>query len=123
ASLLRCDADDHRLAMRRVVVVVENRARTKAKPAPEPAPKPAPKPQPQPAVTSQSLADGQTVEGQVGWDAQVSGPLARVEFLVEGAVRATATAAPWGWTWDTSGEAPGQHAIAVRALAADGRSA
>jgi N-acetyl-anhydromuramyl-L-alanine amidase AmpD len=97
----------------------------KPKPKPKPpAPKPKPKPKPvPPAVTSQSLADGTTVQGVVEWQAATTGPTARVEFLVDGTVRGTATAAPWSFTWDTTREAPGGHTVAVRAVAADGRTA
>jgi len=91
---------------------------TKPKPKPAPAPKPAAV-----AVTSQSLVDGQTVQGTVTWQAQTAGPVARVEFLVDDGVRGSATFAPWSFDWDTSAEAPGQHTVVVRALAADGRVA
>jgi len=93
-------------------------------PAPKPRPTPAPAPQPAPpAVTAQSLADGATVLGVVEWQAAASGRIVRVEFLVDGAIRGTATAAPWSFTWDTTQEAPGGHTVAVRAVADDGRTA
>jgi N-acetyl-anhydromuramyl-L-alanine amidase AmpD len=113
------EAVDGRVAKRKLVVVVANR-----KPVAKPKPKPQPKPKPAPvpiAVTSQSLADGQTVQGTITWQAQTTGPVARVEFLVDDGVRGSATAAPWTYTWDTAAEAPGQHTVVVRALAADGR--
>jgi hypothetical protein len=96
-----------------------------AKPAPKPpAPKPKPVPQPAPpAVTSQSLVDGATIQGTIEWQAATTGPVVRVEFLVDGTIRATATAARWSFSWDTSREAPGSHTVAVRAVAADGRTA
>jgi len=74
-------------------------------------------------VTAQSLADGATVLGVVEWQAAASGRIVRVEFLVDGAIRGTATAAPWSFTWDTTQEAPGGHTVAVRAVADDGRTA
>jgi hypothetical protein len=125
-------AVDGRSATRKVVVVVENRRHaapprarptSKPQPRPAPAPKPPPAPAPAPAVTSQSLANGQAVSGTIAWQAQTTGAVARVEFLVDGAVRATATAAPWTYAWDTAAEAPGPHAVAVRAVASDGRTA
>jgi N-acetyl-anhydromuramyl-L-alanine amidase AmpD len=141
-------AADGRVARRQVAVVVANaKPRPKpvppkpkppvrkppvpkpkppaAKPAPTPPaakPMPAPKPAP-PAVTSQSLVGGATIQGTVEWQAATTGPVARVEFLVDGTIRGTATAVPWSFSWDTSREAPGGHTVAVRAVAADGRTA
>jgi N-acetyl-anhydromuramyl-L-alanine amidase AmpD len=117
------EAVDGRVAKRKLVVVVANR-RPVAKPKPKPKPKPAPAPKPVPiAVTSQSLADGQTVQGTVIWQVQTTGPVARVEFVVDDGVRGSATSAPWSYSWDTAAEAPGQHTVVVRAVAADGRVA
>jgi hypothetical protein len=137
-------ATDGRVARRQVAVVVAN-AKPRPKPGPPkpkqpvpkkpaakpkpPAPKPpAPKPKPEPppappAVTSQSLVDGTTVQGAVVWQAATTGAVVRVEFSVDGTIRGTATAAPWSFAWDTSREAPGGHTVAVRAVAADGRTA
>jgi N-acetyl-anhydromuramyl-L-alanine amidase AmpD len=130
------EAIDGRAAKRKLVVVVANRrpaAKPKpkpkpkpAKPAPRPKPKPAPAPAPQPvpiAVASQSLADGQTVQGTVVWEAQTTGPVVRLEFVVDDGVRASSAAAPWSFTWDASAEPPGQHTVVARAFAADGRVA
>jgi N-acetyl-anhydromuramyl-L-alanine amidase AmpD len=118
---------DGRVAKRKLVVVVANRKPVaKPKPKPKPNAKPKPKPAPAPvaiAVASQSLADGQTIQGTVTWQAQTAGPVARVEFLVDDGVRGSATAVPWSYTWDTSSEAPGQHTVVVRAVAVDGRVA
>ena len=95
-----------------------------AKPMPKPAPRPAPKPAPAPpAVVGQSLLEGQTVEGAVEWQAQVTGAVARVEFVVDGLVRGTAGAAPWSFDWDTAAETPGRHVVLARAVAPDGRTA
>jgi leucyl aminopeptidase len=46
--------------------------------------------------------------------------VSRVEFVVDGAVRATVTAAPYAWDWDTAAESPGAHTLTVRAVGADG---
>jgi hypothetical protein len=73
-----------------------------------------------PEVLAQSLTDGQTVSGSVTWEATVRGSVARVEFLVDGAVRATATAAPFAYAWDTAAEAPGPHELLLRAVGVDG---
>jgi N-acetyl-anhydromuramyl-L-alanine amidase AmpD len=119
---------DGRDAKRRLPLVVQNhpavkrKQPTKPKPAPKPKPKPVPKPV-QPAVLAQTLTNGQTVSGSVSWQVQVSGPVAGVEFLVDGATIATAIAEPWTTTWDTSTIAPGNHTVSARAVTADGRSA
>ncbi len=39
----------------------------------------------------------------------------KVEFLVDGAVKATLTAAPWTWDWSTGTVANGTHSLSVRA--------
>ena len=71
-------------------------------------------------IVASSLADGQTVSGVPHWLVETSGNVARVEFVVDGAVRATATAAPYAYDWDTSAEAAGSHSLAVRATGANG---
>jgi N-acetylmuramoyl-L-alanine amidase/Bacterial Ig domain len=117
--VLSADAIDGRRAKRRVILVVKN-----TPPRPKPKPKPAPKPIPAPpAVTSQTLADGQTVQGTVDWQASTTGPVVRVEFRVDGIVRGTTSSSPWSYSWDTTAEAPGTHVVAVRAVASDGRTA
>jgi bacterial leucyl aminopeptidase len=55
------------------------------------------------------------VVGPVEWSADVRGTVERVEFLVDGAVRGTVTAAPWTYTWDTAAETEGPHRVTVRA--------
>jgi N-acetyl-anhydromuramyl-L-alanine amidase AmpD len=107
-------AADGRVAKRRLPLVVKNHV-LPAKP------KPKPKPLPAPEVTAQNLADGQTVSGLVDWRAHTIGPVARVEFVVDGAVIATPTREPWATTWDSSTVAPGAHTLEVRAYAKDGR--
>jgi hypothetical protein len=98
---LRARAVDGRTAARRVVVVVRNT------PAVVP-----------PGVTSQTLAEGQVVAGPVPWTAEVQGTVEKVEFLVDGVVRATVTQAPWTYAWDTVGETDGPHRVTVRATGA-----
>jgi hypothetical protein len=106
-------AADGRVAKRRLPLVVTNQVVTK--------PKPKPKPLPAPQVTAQNLADGQTVSGVVDWRAHTIGPVARVQFVVDGTVIATATTEPWATTWDSSTVAPGAHTLEVRAFTKDGR--
>jgi N-acetyl-anhydromuramyl-L-alanine amidase AmpD len=108
-------AADGRVAKRRLPLVVENHVVKKAKPKP--------KPLSPPQVTAQNLADGQTVSGHVDWRAHTIGPVARVEFVVDGAVIATLTTEPWATTWDSSTAAPGAHTLEVRAYTKDGRKA
>jgi N-acetyl-anhydromuramyl-L-alanine amidase AmpD len=116
-------ASDGRVAKRRLPLVVVNHPLPKKKPLPKPKPKPKPKPLPPPEVTAQNLADGQTVSGVVDWRAHTIGPVARVEFAVDGAVIASATTEPWATTWDSATVAPGAHTLEVRAYTKDGRRA
>jgi N-acetyl-anhydromuramyl-L-alanine amidase AmpD len=106
-------AADGRVAKRRLPVVVNNHPRPKKKPAP--------KPLPAPEVTAQNLADGQIVRGIVDWRAHTIGPVARVEFVVDGTVIARLTAEPWAVTWDSATVAAGAHTLEVRAFTKDGR--
>jgi N-acetyl-anhydromuramyl-L-alanine amidase AmpD len=73
-----------------------------------------------PAIASDSLVDGQTVAGMQHWLVDASGSVRRVEFVVDGVVRSTASAAPYAWDWDTAQDAAGAHALVVRAVGADG---
>jgi hypothetical protein len=106
-------ATDGRVAKRRLPLVVAN----------HPVQRPKPKPLPPPRVTAQNLADGQAVSGVVDWRAHTIGPVARVEFVVDGTVIATATTEPWATSWDSSTVAPGAHVLEVRAFTKDGRKA
>jgi N-acetyl-anhydromuramyl-L-alanine amidase AmpD len=122
---------DGRVAKRTLPLVVSNRrharAVTKPKPKPKPTPRPSPgaKPKPLPAakVVSQSVVDGSTIGGLVDWRAHTTGPVARLQFVVDGTVLATATQEPWSTSWDTTLLAPGAHVLEVRALVKDGRVA
>jgi hypothetical protein len=71
-------------------------------------------------VAASSLVDGQTVSGTQHWLVETGGSVARVEFVVDGAVRSTAAAAPYAWDWDTTQDTPGTHALVVRAIGVDG---
>jgi N-acetyl-anhydromuramyl-L-alanine amidase AmpD len=112
-------AADGRVAKRRLPLVVANHVVQKPKPKPRPKPKPLPPPE----VTAQNLADGQSVTGIVDWRAHTTGPVARVEFVVDGTVIATSTTEPWATAWDSSTVAPGAHTLEVRAFTNDGRKA
>jgi hypothetical protein len=71
-------------------------------------------------VVADSLADGQTLSGVQHWLVETSGSVTRVEFVVDGLVRGTATVAPYAYDWDTTGETPGRHQLTVRAVGRDG---
>jgi N-acetyl-anhydromuramyl-L-alanine amidase AmpD len=71
-------------------------------------------------IVSSSHADGQTVSGVQHWLVDVSGAVARVDFVVDGTVRGSAAQAPYAWDWDTVADAPGAHRLVVRVTGADG---
>jgi N-acetyl-anhydromuramyl-L-alanine amidase AmpD len=73
-----------------------------------------------PKIVASSLADGQTVGDLQHWLVQTSGRVDHVEFDVDGVVRATVTAAPYAWDWDTTAETPGPHQLVVKAVGPDG---
>ncbi len=73
-----------------------------------------------PSISAGSLADGQSVSGVQHWLVQAAGSVARIDFVVDGKVRSSATAAPYAWDWDTAQETPGLHSLAVRAVGTDG---
>lgn len=55
--------------------------------------------------------------------ADATSGVARVTFAVDGAPRATASAAPWAWTWPAGREAAGWHTVEARARDAAGNEA
>ena len=69
-----------------------------------------------------SLAEAQVVAGSVRWAATVTGAPAHVDFLVDGAVRATVTQKPYAFDWDTTRETNGLHTLLVRAVRSDGKT-
>jgi N-acetyl-anhydromuramyl-L-alanine amidase AmpD len=98
-------ARDGRVAKRRLPLVVSNDVRPKRPPLTPP---------------EQNLADGQIVTGPFEWHAHTVGPIARVQFVVDGAVIATERREPWTTTWTPT---PGSHTLEVRAFTRDGRQA
>jgi hypothetical protein len=75
-------------------------------------------------VTIPGLSLGQAVTGLVSFGAVPTGePVAHVDFLVDGAVRASVDEAPYTWGWDTALERNGRHVLTARAIGVDGRSA
>jgi hypothetical protein len=118
-------AVDGRVATRRVVLVVSNRPASR--PAPKPTPKPAPPPATPPApptlrILSQSVRDGQPVDGLVIWRVEAVGKPARVEFVIDGVSRGADVAAPYTFGWDTAAEASGAHTLTARAIGRDGKT-
>jgi N-acetyl-anhydromuramyl-L-alanine amidase AmpD len=110
-------ARDGRVAKRTLPVVVANRVHPK-----KVTPKAKAKPSPKVRVVSQNLQNGATVSGGVTWHAHTIGPVARVQFVVDGTVVATMTTEPWTTAWDSSTTSQGSHVLAVRALTKDGRT-
>lgn len=94
-------APDGRVVSSSVVVVVNNAAVA-------------------PKLVASSIADGQTVADNVHWLVEVTGKVERVEFLVDGALRGTASAAPYAWEWASGAETPGPHQLTVRVVGVDG---
>ena len=83
---------------------------------------------PKPQVVSESLADGQVVQGQVVWAVTIKGSVRRVEWLIDGRLRWTSTELPFVFggkdgTWNTTAETPGAHTLTVRVVTRDGSSA
>ena len=70
---------------------------------------------------AQTVANGQVAQGVVPWQVTAAGAVARIDFLVDGVVRSTATAAPYAYSWDTAAEPAGPHALAVRLTGKDGK--
>jgi hypothetical protein len=111
---------DGRIAERKLTVVVQNHvAKKKTKPVAKPKPNPVVPPQ----ITAENLADGQTVSGAVPWRAHTVGPVARVEFVVDGAVIETQTAGPWATSWNAAGVGAGTHVLELRAYTKAGAKA
>lgn len=109
-------SSDRRLAKRRVPVVVSNHV-VKPKPRPKPV-RGAP-----PQITAANVADGQAVSGVLDWRVHTIGPVARVEFAVDGVMIARETGEPWATSWDASTAAAGPHRLEVDAYTRDGQKA
>jgi N-acetyl-anhydromuramyl-L-alanine amidase AmpD len=109
-------AIDGRVARRTLPLVVANH------PVKKPVPKAVSKPVPAPQVISQTVADGSTLSGLVTWRAHTIGPVAKVEFLVDGSLVGRVVREPWTVSWDTSATADGSHVLTVRALTRSGRA-
>jgi hypothetical protein len=66
------------------------------------------------------LTNGQAVQGSVHVEAATSADTQRVEFSVDGRLRAVSTTAPFAFDWDTTVETNGPHTLQLWAVARDG---
>jgi hypothetical protein len=74
-----------------------------------------------PQIVSETLIDGQVVQGPVVWAVAVKGPVRRIEWLIDGKVRWTSTYLPFVFggpdgAWDATAEPPGPHTLTVRTV-------
>lgn len=75
-----------------------------------------------PTTSITAPANGATVSGTTLVTASASDNVgvARVEFYVDGALRATDTSSPYEWSWDTTADAGGSHSLTSKAVDAAG---
>lgn len=83
------------------------------------APRPVVKPAPVVKIATQTLTE--QAPGLTVWRVGVVGRVARVEFLVDGALRGADLAAPYTFGWSTVAEQPGPHVLTARAVARNGK--
>lgn len=76
-------------------------------------------------VTQNVIGSGGAVSGTYGWAATPSdvSATAKIEFLIDGAVKGTDTSSPYGYVLDTKTLTDGVHTWVVKATASDGRVA
>jgi hypothetical protein len=72
-------------------------------------------------IAGQTLTE--RAPGLIVWRVAVAGPVARVEFLVDGALRGRDVAAPYTFGWSTAGDRPGPHVLTARAIGKAGKAA
>lgn len=101
---------DGRVAGRSLTLVVSNRVR-----------RPKPRRTAPPQITAENVADGEAVSGAFVWRVHTIGSVARVEFVVDGAVVATESRGPWAATWDAGAARPGAHTLTAVAYTRDGQ--
>jgi hypothetical protein len=68
------------------------------------------------AVALLGVSDAQPVWGPLHVELELTGPVQRVEFLVDGVVRWRALTQPYTFDWDTTPEAPGAHELTAQAI-------
>ena len=116
-TAIATDTSNNSTASASVPVTVNNTV------APPPSPPPPPDTTP-PTVSISSPADGSTVTATVIVSATATDNVAvsRVEFFVDGALRATDTTSPYNYSWDTTALPNGNHNLIARAYDAAGNS-
>ncbi len=77
------------------------------------------------SVTITSPTNGATVVGTVNVAATASGQqsISKIDIRVDGAMKATLSASPYTWAWDTTGLADGQHTVTATATDSGGATA
>ena len=77
-----------------------------------------------PTVSITAPTSGATVSGSVNVTAEASDAsgVSRVEFLVDGALKATDTSAPYSFSWDTGSSSNGSHTLTATAVDTFGNS-
>lgn len=77
-----------------------------------------------PVTSVTAPANGSTVSGTTSVTASASDNVGvtRVEFLLDGVVQSTDTAAPYEWSWNTTTASNGAHSLSSRAYDAAGNS-
>src|SRR5215211_4161452 len=74
-------------------------------------------------VRAPNLRNGQLVKGTFRWRARTTGPVRKVEVLVDGKVRLRDLKAPFGGLWQTRSLKNGRHTIVIRAVGPRGKRA
>ena len=74
-------------------------------------------------VRAPNLRNGQVVKGTFRWRAKTSGPVRKVEVVIDGKVRLRDLRAPYGGLWRTTGLPNGRHTIVLRAHGPRGKRA
>lgn len=67
------------------------------------------------SVAAPNLRDGKVIKGAFRWRARTTGPVRKVEVLIDGKVRLRDLRAPFAGLWETRGLANGRHTVALRA--------
>jgi len=74
-------------------------------------------------VRAPNLRNGQLVKGTFRWRARTTGPVRKVEVLVDGKVRLRDLRAPFGGLWETRRLKNGRHTVTLRAHGPRGKRA
>jgi N-acetyl-anhydromuramyl-L-alanine amidase AmpD len=74
-------------------------------------------------VRAPNLRNGQTVKGTLRWRATTTGPVRKVEVVVDGKVRLRDLRTPYGGLWETRSLSNGRHTVELRAHGPRGKRA